>query len=533
MIYFTISFILCSALLMLVYRIFLINEKMLKFNRAYLILSLVFSLVIPFIHVKMQRENVPVVYQKALRQIRNTDNAIAYVRNDTRYMLADKVIYTDLQIDQPDVSFNRFLPITLLSIYGVVTLLLLSKYLINLYRISNIAYKGEVLPFGDNELILTDNLINPHSFLKYIFINKSQYNNGLIEPQIIQHEEAHATQLHTWDILFIELVQVFCWFNPAVISYRQAIQLNHEFLADDAVIALNNDTPTYQLLLLTKAGQNNNLQLTSQFNYQTTKKRLLMMTKTKSTKTALLKQICLIPVIAVAVLLFSQKAWAHVYINNAKSITSIKNFVKYVEAKTQVKNFNAMGIGGYGYVRAKHKAPQAIIDSFNNIIKKYNVQQTPGKVFPKVVFTPQLSESDKIQLEALYRQMSGIQQFEQQIYFINRPDPLPKKSPTEQQLSQWQDDQIYGVWIDEKRIANSVLANYKTWNFDGVAVSNLTKRAIKNDHFNCQIDLMTKPYYAAYVAKRRAQPNYMMFYRVSMAGHPKAHGGILIGEKPQ
>jgi hypothetical protein len=109
------------------------------------------------------------------------------------------------------------------------------------------------------------------------------------------HELTHVTQKHTLDILFIEILKTVFWFSPIFIFYKKAIQLNHEFLADEKVVTSYNNVPFYQSLLLSKANKNPTFYLASNLNYLITKKRLLMMTKTTSNSKSFAKKIILIP----------------------------------------------------------------------------------------------------------------------------------------------------------------------------------------------------------------------------------------------
>ena len=47
------------------------------------------------------------------------------------------------------------------------------------------------------------------------------------------------------DIILIELVKIFYWFNPVHLLYERAIRINHEYLADNGVI---NDDLRYEKL---------------------------------------------------------------------------------------------------------------------------------------------------------------------------------------------------------------------------------------------------------------------------------------------
>jgi len=56
-----------------------------------------------------------------------------------------------------------------------------------------------------------------------------------VEDLLVEHELTHTKQLHTIDIIFIELVVVFFWWIPFIYLLRNTAKLNHEFLADKGV----------------------------------------------------------------------------------------------------------------------------------------------------------------------------------------------------------------------------------------------------------------------------------------------------------
>ena len=70
---------------------------------------------------------------------------------------------------------------------------------------------------------------------------------------------------------------VFAWVNPLMYFYRKAIQLNHEFLADEFVVNTFSSNESYQLILCEKGKQSNTLLLLNSFSYLQTKKRIIMM----------------------------------------------------------------------------------------------------------------------------------------------------------------------------------------------------------------------------------------------------------------
>jgi hypothetical protein len=128
-----------------------------------------------------------------------------------------------------------------------------------------------------------------------------------------------VTQKHTLDILFIEFLKVVFWFNPIFIFYKKAIQLNHEFLADEEIVKTYNNVPFYQNLLLQKSSEQQTIYLASNLNYLVTKKRLIMMTKRTSQKIALLKKVAIVPILAGLIYFFCVEVVAKEKIINTNS----------------------------------------------------------------------------------------------------------------------------------------------------------------------------------------------------------------------
>jgi TonB family protein len=282
--------ILCSAVLILFYYLVLQKEKIYRFNRFYLLFSIVFAFIVPLITIKTRQQAgiIPDIVYQQISSFQSTisQQALSPVKDNTA-----------------PVNY-------ILLIYLAVTLFLLSRFLINIYVLFKKIKINDCVPYNGARIVLTTVNHVPHSFLNYIFIHKEDFEKGRIEKEIFSHELAHIKQRHSLDILFIELITLIAWINPLLYLYRKAIQLNHEFLADDFVVNTLSTPRDYQHLLLDKAMQPSALVLSSSFNYLETKKRIIMMTRETSFRTAILKQIALIPVIGAAVFLFSTRVIA-------------------------------------------------------------------------------------------------------------------------------------------------------------------------------------------------------------------------------
>nr|WP_315208513.1 M56 family metallopeptidase [uncultured Flavobacterium sp.] len=298
--------------LLAVYYLFLEKEKIHVFNRFYLLFSLVFSMVIPFITIE--------IIQKIAQPTVNPGNI--------QILQGNAVILEE----------TNYLAIGLWSLYAVVTLVLTVRFLNNIIKISSKMKSNTPIDYKNAKLILIPEKTLPHTFLNTIFINEAEYNNREIEAELYTHELTHVTQKHTLDILFIEVLKTVFWFNPIFIFYKKAIQLNHEFLADEKVVTSYNNVPFYQSLLLSKANENQTFYLASNLNYLITKKRLLMMTKTTSKTEALLKKAMLIPVVTALLFLLCTKVVAQ-ETNVKKETTPAKpgNLFKTYYDKTTFK----------------------------------------------------------------------------------------------------------------------------------------------------------------------------------------------------
>ncbi|TRW22024.1 hypothetical protein FMM05_18900 [Flavobacterium zepuense] len=265
------------ALLLAVYHLFLAKEKMHRFNRFYLLFSIAFSFLLPFVSFTI---NSPVMAQP-LNEL-------------TTILLAPAIISAP--------NKTNYLPYISWGIYGFVTLLLLLRFAVSLLHFKRQVNYNEHSNHKGAVLVLVNANILPHTFLNYIFINKEEHDNQVIEDELYTHELAHVHQHHTVDVLFIEVLKTVFWFNPLLYFYKKAIQLNHEFLADETVVNAAHNVITYQQLLLQKATKGHTFALASNLNFAITKKRLLMMTKTTPRLLATIKQLAIVPLLAGLVL---------------------------------------------------------------------------------------------------------------------------------------------------------------------------------------------------------------------------------------
>ena len=137
----------------------------------------------------------------------------------------------------------------------------------------------------------------PFSFFGQIFVCPTGHSAEELD-EILVHEQTHARQAHSLDVLAGELASAFCWFNPFVWLWRREIRQNLEYLADQSVLAEGHDRRTYQYHLLGLAYHKAAATIYNNFNVLPLKKRIRMMNKQRSKSIGQLKYLLFVPVAA-------------------------------------------------------------------------------------------------------------------------------------------------------------------------------------------------------------------------------------------
>lgn len=298
---------LCLTLFLAFYHLVLEREKMHRFNRYYLLISVLISFLAPLytIYIKVIQEPIVEFTQ-----------------------LTDNTIFTKeiIPVQEPVNYLNYLIYFSI----GVSTILLI-RFIKNLYSIYRKVSISEKLKHKSATIVLVADNILPHTFWNYIFINKQEYETQKIEQELFTHELTHVAQKHTFDVLLIELLKVVFWFNPIFYFLKKSVQLNHEFLADTNVVSQHKNVAKYQHLLINTSAWSNEYALASNLHYLVTKKRIVMMTKQTSKSVIRLKKIAVLPLLIGAIFLFAERVEAQEeIIETEKPLIEIKDPFKNV-----------------------------------------------------------------------------------------------------------------------------------------------------------------------------------------------------------
>ncbi|MBQ2298261.1 MAG: M56 family metallopeptidase [Bacteroidaceae bacterium] len=154
-----------------------------------------------------------------------------------------------------------------------------------------------------NTVILQKGDIPPFSIFRYIVMSVKDYEDS--RQHILAHEQEHIRLGHTYDLLLLEAMKAFQWFNPFVWFISRDLKAIHEYEADQAVINHGIDAKSYQKLLVMKVVGNRLQPFTNNLNHGSLKKRIFMMYQKPSNRWLMLKALCAIPVVALAINAFA------------------------------------------------------------------------------------------------------------------------------------------------------------------------------------------------------------------------------------
>ncbi|CAZ96441.1 M56 family metallopeptidase [Zobellia galactanivorans] len=303
----------CLAIFMAFYKLLLETQPMHGFKRLYLAAALLLSFTIPSITFVEYVEAAPLTVE--------TPKLQAHLAPAT----------------QTATSFDVAHILWALYILGVLVFSI--RFLKNLGRILINIQNNPKLRMQTFINVLLQDATTPHTFFNYIFLNKQKFEAQEIPEEVLLHEATHAKQKHSLDILFVEVLQIILWFNPLIYIIKNWIKLNHEFLADRAVLNQGTPTPTYQNILLAFASstnlKDNQSSLANAINYSSIKKRFTVMKKTSSRKSVVLRSVAVVPLITMLLFGFSEQ------ITLPKETSAVQAYQS--EAKKQeVKRYNAL-----------------------------------------------------------------------------------------------------------------------------------------------------------------------------------------------
>jgi len=191
-------------------------------------------------------------------------------------------------------------------LYWAGAALFILRILFHLFHLYRLQLRHPHERLHNITLVRVESPIPPFSFFNRIFLHTPKNLDAREIEQIISHESVHIRQLHSLDILVMELVVALQWFNPFVWLYRKALKETHEYLADREVIAQGFNADGYRLLLFEQQFGAKLFEFASHLKQSQIKRRMFMMKRMKRTGKAPYKIILALPLIALLALALAE-----------------------------------------------------------------------------------------------------------------------------------------------------------------------------------------------------------------------------------
>ncbi|MBB6239097.1 N-acetylmuramoyl-L-alanine amidase [Pedobacter sp. AK013] len=274
----------CTLIFFAAYQLLLAKLTFFNLNRVYLLMMLVLSFSIPAITIESRH--------KEMIANKEIPSKIAY--SDDGFVEQDFV-------DKGSAASNNLnWDELLLYSYCAILAALIFRMLFMMARIQIQLRKHAIDRSGAIILVDARSTIKNCSFFNQIIVDSSLQLDE--KNLVIKHESVHVKQLHAADKLLVNFVTAILWFNPIIYFWRNAIDHNHEFLADRETSKVV-DKKIYASLLLDLAMPNQNLAINS-FSKLPLKNRIMMLYKEPNTKLQKLVYLAIVPVFMICCMAF-------------------------------------------------------------------------------------------------------------------------------------------------------------------------------------------------------------------------------------
>jgi len=302
----------------LVYWLFLRNETFYRGNRLFLLLALVSAILLPLFplqyDVLVEPENKTTIFQAI---------------NDT---------FKNIKPVQPELTettVNFGWENVILAIYITGTVIFMFRLLTQSIVLIHLMFKYRIKSLEGIRIVENEKYGLPFSFFNVVFINPKFHTQANL-PEILAHEKVHIREFHWFDLLFTELLTVIFWFNPFIWMFEHAIKQNHEYLADQGVLAQGHSVARYQALLINQLMGMQIIGITNNLNFALNTNRFKMMTKMKTSRLLGIKFAWALPAVALLLFAFAEPEYKAKPMETLNPVTDVQKGKKEFVIKGKV-----------------------------------------------------------------------------------------------------------------------------------------------------------------------------------------------------
>ena len=288
---------LATMVLYFAYKLLFRNSNRFQLNRIVLLTIAIFAFALPFIKISLEGQQ--------------------FQEMTSFKQEMDVIFYNDAIMEETAVESNTLSITDVISyIYIIGVVFFLMKFVYNIFKIYKIKAGKKIEKIDNVNFIYTNESHVPFSFFSNVFIGTSTSSvtdNEVPEPVegnanilIIKHEMSHVKNHHSVDVILMEIMIAFQWFNPFIRMIKNELKSNHEFIADSEAIKDEYEKSNYMMLLLQQCTADDFSTIANNFSFLLTKKRISMITKNQNVKGSVIKVLLTLPVFALLILLNTQ-----------------------------------------------------------------------------------------------------------------------------------------------------------------------------------------------------------------------------------
>jgi beta-lactamase regulating signal transducer with metallopeptidase domain len=305
---------LLTFVFVLMYRLLLRRETFHGLKRGALILSLVLSYVLPLTVITVHRD----VRESPAAQTVTASQPVAAPINQFQPIFpvaetsatAPTVTGTESAAFQTPVHKDKTAVLfqILLAAYLAGLIVMLILRIRSILKVSAIVRGGETVERGDGyRIVVTDKNVSPFSWLGTIVLHEKDYAG--IDSNVLKHEKAHIAHGHPLELMLVDFMSLFQWFNPAVWVLRRDLCLVHEQQADADVLNSLSDARPYQFMLLSQSQGGLAFNIVASFNGNGVESRIDMMNRKRSDRRQILRFLYLPVVMCVSLTMSANVAY--------------------------------------------------------------------------------------------------------------------------------------------------------------------------------------------------------------------------------
>jgi TonB-dependent SusC/RagA subfamily outer membrane receptor len=267
---FIIKVILVSGILVGYYWLSLRNTRFHRYNRFYLVGSVLISVFMPLLDLNLYTVSAPRVHQ--------VQEVVAFINQPTAQ---HKLIN----------SWDN----TLFFIMLFVSVLLLLRFCYGIFQIYSLKSKCKVIVSEKFDFVETSLEEAPFSFFRNLFWRNDILLSDETGQRMLKHELTHIEEHHSFDRVILSIATFLFWMNPFYWIIKSELEVVQEFIADEKAIE-GSDASLLADMLITAHIHPTSVLVGQSFFYSSIKRRIIMLSTSKKVSYSYARRILVLPI---------------------------------------------------------------------------------------------------------------------------------------------------------------------------------------------------------------------------------------------